>query len=234
MRLAINVGNTNVQYGIFKSGKLTWVTCPVGAEIPDLPTPTAAVWMASVNPVEADRIAAAQPSWQFRLLNAEAAQGWLTWNYTRPEQLGADRIANLLGLSSYPLPALAIDAGTATTFELLIQDGVGFAGPILPGPGLMLKSLNQTAMLPLVSQDARAKLDQIKDTESAIGAGVALAHVGAVRETIRALMAEYCVATAVLTGGARGPLAQMLDAEGLQTVEDPGLTLRGLRRMDGG
>lgn len=110
----------------------------------------------------------------------------LTSRYTKPEQLGADRWASMLGVmarqetagSVAPAPFLLASFGTATTIDTVSADGVFEGGLILPGPALMRSALAAgTANLPLVQGDATA---YPTDTQQAISSGVAAAQAGAV------------------------------------------------------
>lgn len=72
----------------------------------------------------------------------------LTSAYEKPEQLGVDRWLALLGsINLYPQEnILIIDAGTATTVDLLANNGVHQGGWILAGIDLLFHSIvNQTS-----------------------------------------------------------------------------------------
>ena len=79
--------------------------------------------------------------------------------YRRPEQLGCDRFAALIGACALlPQQALIVAVcGTATTVDALTAAGAFIGGMILPGPGLMAASLaRNTAQLPAVAMSATA------------------------------------------------------------------------------
>ena len=81
--------------------------------------------------------------------------------YARPAQLGADRWAALVGAwNQERRPCLVVNAGTALTIDVLLEDperpGHGYfaGGCILPGFDLMRGALNRhTAQLPLAEGD---------------------------------------------------------------------------------
>jgi type III pantothenate kinase len=79
-------------------------------------------------------------------------QSILPIRYPNPQEIGADRIANAIAVfMKHMLPALVIDLGTATTFDVITDDGGYEGGVIIPGPQGMLDYLaNQTALLPQV------------------------------------------------------------------------------------
>ena len=86
-------------------------------------------------------------------------------SYDNKKEIGADRIANAIAAyHTLPLPAVVIDLGTATTFDIISQDGGYEGGIILPGPQGFLDSLeSSTALLP------RIDLSKSKITNSVYG-----------------------------------------------------------------
>lgn len=81
-----------------------------------------------------------------------------------PSEAGADRLVNAVGAyKRYGRkdPLLVIDSGTATTFDVIDQDGAFLGGIICPGLALSVLALhNAAAKLPRV---------EIKETENIIG-----------------------------------------------------------------
>ncbi len=72
-------------------------------------------------------------------------------DYATPESLGRDRIALAAAICTEPLPALAIDAGTCITLELLDAHGQYRGGVISPGMNMRLQAMHTfTAKLPLL------------------------------------------------------------------------------------
>src|SRR5207253_5239399 len=71
----------------------------------------------------------------------------------RPNEVGADRLANAVGGHMlYPEPLIVVDFGTATTFDVVDGDGNYTGGVIAPGINLRLEALQKaTAMLPSIS-----------------------------------------------------------------------------------
>ena len=55
-------------------------------------------------------------------------------NYDYPKEIGADRIANSVAVKEiYGCPAIVLDFGTATTFDILSSEGAYTGGVIAPG-----------------------------------------------------------------------------------------------------
>ena len=70
----------------------------------------------------------------------------LKMNFSDPVAVGADRVAEMVGAkSTYGAPALVIDLGTSTTFELLDETGAFRGGIIAPGMKLGAQALARGA-----------------------------------------------------------------------------------------
>ena len=106
----------------------------------------------------------------------------VTNGYRNPAQLGSDRWAALIGRTpsaGCASAALVVVCGTATTIDFLSADGVFKGGVILPGVGLMLRSLHDgTAALP--EPGRRIRRDYPTQTVDAIASGCQHAQAGAI------------------------------------------------------
>src|SRR5258705_6962339 len=134
------------------------------------------------------------PTW----VKAKRRECGVTNGYGRPDRLGADRWAALIGAWSILRgPCLGVSAGTATTVDILRGDGRFVGGAILPGLDLMKRSLaRNTAGLPL----ARGRFSaEPRNTADAIETGCLLAQAGAIE---RAFATVGQGAACVLAGGA--------------------------------
>src|SRR3989440_10429122 len=139
------------------------------------------------------------PAW----VEAKRHECGVTNAYGRPDQLGPDRWAALIGAwSILHGPCLVVTAGTATTADVLRGDGRFGGGGSLPGIDLMKRSLARgTAELPL----ARGRFSvEPRNTADAIETGCLLAQAGAIE---RAFAAMEHGAACVLAGGAARPIA---------------------------
>ena len=93
--------------------------------------------------------------------------------YLKPKQVGQDRLVNAYaGVKFYGAPLIAVDFGTAVTFDVVSGNKEYLGGMILPGLVISLDALNQrTALLPKI------KLEEPKefigrDTKSSILSGI--------------------------------------------------------------
>ena len=103
----------------------------------------------------------------------------LNMNGIPTSAIAGDLLATAVAAKAeYPMPALIIDMGTATTMTALSSRGVYLGGCILPGPGTALKGLiADTSLLPAVDFIAPDRAIA-KDTVNAIRSGIVYGSAG--------------------------------------------------------
>ena len=145
-----------------------------------------------------------------------------------PLTVGADRIVNTLAAKEmYGRDTIAVDLGTATTFDCITADGVFVGGVIAQGLQSGLEWLGRkTAKLPRVELSPPASVIG-RRTEACIQSGVFFSAVDAVDGIVRRIVDEWQreEVYVVATGGYAtlvGPHAQTVDHI------EPFLTLYGL------
>lgn len=145
-----------------------------------------------------------------------------------PREVGADRIVNTLAAYRlYGGPAIVIDFGTATTFDVVSEEGDYLGGAIAPGLELAVEALFQhAAKLPMVEL-VRPNHAIGKNTVASMQSGLIFGYVGLVEGIIRRIKRELGgKARVIATGG----LAEIIARETpLVELSDPQLTLVGLR-----
>lgn len=150
-------------------------------------------------------------------------------NYPKPGSIGPDRLANAVALRHhFGAPALAVDFGTAVTFDVVDAQGDYAGGIIAPGLAAMTDYLHEkTALLPRITIRETSSVVG-KSTREAMLIGAVHGYRGLVRELIVELKRELkCRRLAVVaTGGCAELLAARLPEI---TAVDPNLTLEGLR-----
>ncbi len=123
--------------------------------------------------------------------------------YKTTETLGKDRMAIVAG-AEYLFPkqnVLAIDMGTAITYDFINKDGLYLGGNISPGMLTRYKSLNYyTKNLPLLSPVQDFEFIG-NSTESAIVSGVQTGITFEIDGYINALKTKYKELKVVLSGG---------------------------------
>jgi type III pantothenate kinase len=145
-----------------------------------------------------------------------------------PRTVGPDRIVNTLAARElYQRDTVAVDLGTATTFDLITADGVFMGGVIAPGLSAGLEWLGRrTAKLPRVELVPPAAVIG-RRTETCIQSGVFYSAVDGVDGIVRRVIAEWGRPDpyVVATGGFASVLGPHLTT--VQHIE-PFLTLYGL------
>lgn len=145
-----------------------------------------------------------------------------------PKSVGADRIVNTLAARVlYGQDTIAVDLGTASTFDCITADGVFVGGVIAPGLSTGLEWLDKrTAKLPRVELQPPALVIG-RRTETCIQSGVFYSALDGVDGIVRRIKAEWGRpdALVVVTGG----FAKVLGPH-LATADrvEPFLTLYGL------
>ncbi len=244
--LLIDIGNTFVKWGRYRaaaSGAAADNCIESGhallAEIPEL----AALWRrlhapqrVLISNVAGTRVRAtiirvleiwpdAPPA---HWVAAQPEQCGVKNGYRNPAQLGSDRWAAMLGARALvgAHPVLVVVCGTATTIDFVDPGGAFTGGVILPGVGLMIRSLHEgTAALP----DADGQYaDHPQQTVDAIVSGCQHALAGAVERLYRMQQAGHPELVCLLSGGAAKALAPRL---GIPFRLHENLVLEGLHRI---
>ncbi len=145
----------------------------------------------------------------------------------RPEEAGADRLVNTLGAHTiYGGPLLVVDSGTATTFDVVTEDGAFGGGAIAPGINLSLQALYEAAAkLPRVAiKNPGAAIGT--NTVSAMQSGLFWGYIGLIDGLIARMRAEMAPQTRVIGTGGVASLFQ--GASEQIEIYDADITIRGL------
>ena len=150
--------------------------------------------------------------------------------FDNPREVGADRIVN--SLAAFELlggPVIAVDFGTATTFDCVSKDGEYVGGVIFPGIHTSMAALfERTSMLHQVEL-VRPRSVIGKTTTGALESGLLYGFAGVVDSMVTRIRGELGAdARVVATGG----LANLVSAE-CSVIDriEPFLTLEGLRMI---
>ena len=151
-------------------------------------------------------------------------------HYENPRAFGADRIVNVVGAyEQYGGSLIVIDIGTATTFDVVGEDGDFLGGVIAPGIGTSADAMFQSAaQLPRIEL-VPPKQVICRGTILGMQAGIIFGFVGQIDAIVRRIKAEYGKPMQVI---ATGGLARMIARES-ETIDkvDHFLTLTGLRAV---
>jgi len=248
MLLAIDIGNTNVTCGLFKGNILltdlrinsrpirpadfyshkieSWLKGPsltsaavdgvvIGSVVPSLTEPFQQM-AKNFYGCEAMIVTS----------NLHLGRRFLVDN---PAEVGADRICNAVAAAiNYRCPCIVVDLGTATTFDVLDQEGNYIGGAIAPGLVTGASDLfRKAARLYRVSLDFPLKVIG-KNTTTHIQSGILFGHLAMIEGMIKRIKVEmdrtdiYVIAT--------GGFTQVIASHStLINATDPNLTLNGLR-----
>ena len=157
-----------------------------------------------------------------------AEQNLVRVRYHRPDEVGADRLANALAARTlFGSPAVVVDFGTATTFDVVSPEGEYLGGAIAPGIGISADALFQrTARLPRIEILPPPRCIGRTTVES-MQAGLYFGYLGLVERILGGIRKELGEAPKVIaTGGFARLLAK--DSPEFDAVE-PDLTLHGIR-----
>ena len=253
--LAADIGNTNLTLGLFDEGQLagSWrgstratatddevallVSGLLGLGGHALGSLDAVAVASVVPPMTTTfaRMIAARNGLEPLLVDAAALEGVLEIAIDRPAEAGADRLVNALAArTEFGGPAIVIDLGTSTNFDLVDAAGAYIGGAIAPGLGLSLEALVESASkLPRI--ELRRPPHAIgSNTIHAMQSGTVLGYIGLVSGLLTALRTELAErspagarVTVVATGGHTFE-PWLADVPGIDAVE-PDLTLRGIR-----
>ena len=249
--VALDVGNTNIKYSVVREAQPATVgarptpKADVEAEVerllaevlgPAEPGPAAAdCVLVSVVPEVTDALRQSAIERGMRLLVADRSTIPIAIRVEHPDSVGDDRLLNAYAaLRIHGAPAIIVDMGTATTFDVVNAQGEFIGGAIAAGAGLALEALAAgTAQLPNVP--LRMPPHAIgSDTVSAMQSGAIIGHSGLVLVLIRAITDELMIdggpqPKVILTGG----FSTTDWAKAIPDVDviDPHLTLEGLTRL---
>jgi type III pantothenate kinase len=162
------------------------------------------------------------------------ARSNLSWGFEikvdNPDEVGADRLLNTLaGHARYGGPMVVVDFGTATTFDVVGDDGAYLGGVICPGINLSIEALHRAAArLPRIGI-GRPQAVIGRGTVPAMQSGIYWGYVAMIEGLVARIKGEFGGPLKVIATGGLAPLL----AEGTTVIEhiDPDLTLDGLRML---
>jgi type III pantothenate kinase len=247
MLLAIDVGNTNIVFGVFQDDQLLkhWRVGTTRRRSAD-EFGILLKQLLSLAELELDDIKAAilscvvpQLEWIIchmledyckvsPLVVGPGIKTGVRVLYDNPKEVGADRIVNTAAaLEVYPGPLILVDFGTATTFDAIDANGAYLGGAIAPGINISMEALFQEASkLPRV-QFSRPDSVIGRTTVQSMQSGLFHGYVGLVDGIIEEMSKELKGEIKVLATGGLGKL--IATASKYIKEVDNLLTLRGLR-----
>ncbi len=247
MLLTIDIGNTNITFGLYEGKTLgpCWRIRTIHDKMPDeygilldqlfrhrgyRPKQVTGVAIASVVPPLTPIFEQVCQDYlgQTSLVVDAGVHTGVRIRYDNPREVGADRVVDAAAVRAlYGVPACVVDFGTATTFDAVSAEGDYLGGAIAPGIGIAAQALfERTAKLPRVEL-TRPPSAIGRNTAHSIQSGLLFGYVGLVEGMVARFKAELGLETRVVaTGGLAETIAR--ETEVIDVV-DPWLTLHGLR-----
>ncbi len=148
-----------------------------------------------------------------------------------PREVGTDRIANALAAyEMFGAPVVAVDLGTATTFDVVNAAAQYVGGAIAPGLEISVAALGQHGAQLRQVELVKPRVVVAKNTVEALQSGAVYGCAGLVDGIVRRIATELGVPLDTLTVVATGVLAPaVIDECETVTQHEPHLTLHGLR-----
>jgi type III pantothenate kinase len=249
MLLAIDVGNTNIVFGVFRGDKLeaSWRCATAVHRMPDeyamllknllemrhlrFAHLTGCIIASVVPPLTTtmQEMAEKYLGKTALVIDSKLKTGVLI-RTDNPAEVGADRIVNAMAAHRlYGGPCVVIDFGTATTFDAVSSEGDYLGGAIAPGIGTSAEALFlRAAKLPRIELSAPPRAIGTNTTHS-MQSGVMYGYAGLVEGLVARFRKELGPDMKVIaTGGLAPVLARLTD---VFQVVNPDLTLDGLRMI---
>lgn len=247
MLLTIDIGNTNISFGIYQGDDLgpRWRVSTDHDRMPDeyglqilgllahqnvSPDQLTGACMASVVPPLTGTLSQACQGYlglSPLVVDAGVKTG-VKIKYETPRSVGADRIVDAAAVHQmYGGPACVVDFGTGTTFDAISEEGDYLGGAIAPGIGIAANALfERAAKLPRVDL-IRPPSVIGKNTPHAMQSGLLYGYVGLVEGMVARFREELGQKMKVIaTGGLTDIIAR--ETKVIEYVA-PWLTLDGLR-----
>jgi len=241
--LAIDVGNTQTVFGLFDGAELS-DQFRVGTDPAHTADELAVMLRAFVDLESLDGIVLSSTVPQLQQEYELFAERWagadllvlgpgvatgMPIRYDDPREVGPDRIANAIAARElHGAPAIVVDFGTSTNFDVVSAAGEYVGGVLAPGIEISMDALfARAARLTKVPFVAPERVIG-KTTTSALQSGLVFGFAGQVDAIVGRIRVELEAPEALVI--ATGGLAQLI-APHSQTIAkvDPELTLQGLR-----
>jgi type III pantothenate kinase len=247
MLLAVNVGNTQTVVGVFQGDDLVhhWRMATQSERTADelalvfggfleqqglsFSRQITGVSLSSVVPVQTQALREmVRRYFHFQPVVVEpGTRTGIAINYENPKDLGADRIANAVAAyAKFGGPAIVVDFGTATNFDVISAEGEFLGGVITAGITVSAEALfTATARLPQV-EIVPPRSVIARNTVESVQAGLVLGTASMVDGVVERIEKELGECVVIATGG-MAPLV-LEECASIQH-HDPWLTLEGLR-----
>ena len=249
MLIAIDIGNTNITLGIFEQNKIvkswrlatdiTRTEDEYGIFIQKLietaklekAVDSAVISSVVVQLTEKIKIALEKYLGLNALIISHKVKTGITLKTDNPSQIGADRIVNACAAAAlYPTPAIVVDFGTATSFDIVNNRNEFVGGIITAGMKIQAEALsNKTSKLPKLNIEAPEHTIG-RNTIEAMLSGIVRGHAAMIDGLISECEKELGQkATIIATGGYSSVISNYLKRK--FDYINPDLTLIGAKLL---
>lgn len=238
MRLLVDIGNTQIKYVYQYPGTKSILTEVVYLDYPSFQQALTTAKFVSVEEVivanvNGNEILAAIESWAlqynvaFLQVHSQKQAFGVYSSYQQPTRLGVDRWLTMIAAHQiYPKKnVLIVDAGTATTIDLLAANGEHLGGWIMPGVQTMFDSLLNNTQKVIADPINTASVTFGVNSSECLNHGVWAMTIGSVKEAIVQANKLCTLNNVILTGGNGKQLANLMP-EGCELA--PELLFHGL------
>jgi len=211
--IAADIGNTNINIGLFLEGKEEFVKSIPGGSRAKLTNCLKSAWQ-KIPIIESSKehkrngvivVSSVKPAWteiireiaetnldeEIHIIGKDIPLPMQLW-VDEPDKIGTDRVVS--AAAAYEVAedvVIVADLGTAVTIDLVDQNGIFLGGVICPGFEISAKALRDyTAQLPNIKV-TKPKAPYGKNTVDAINCGLYYSILGALQEIIRRYAEEF-------------------------------------------
>ena len=220
MRLLVDIGNTRTKYTYEQQGVLSEVQSEHNEAISE-------EWLANITQSVKKIIVASvseaylvdvfvkfaeQHSIELLNVKSESERFGVTSSYQQPTTLGIDRWLTLLAANILykNKNILIIDAGTATTVDLLDNNGRHLGGWILPGIDIIFNSLLLNTSQVLATQEHQSNVSFGRNTSDGVNNACWAATLGFIKQGIKQANKQVSLDEVLITGGNAEKLGALL------------------------
>jgi type III pantothenate kinase len=223
MRLLVDIGNTRTKYTVEQQGELSVIQTKRNEDINQqwLENITFSVKTIIISSVSEEHLVdvflayAKKNSIECFNVESESKRFGVTSSYQAPRTLGVDRWLTLLAANFIYSDEniLIVDAGTATTIDLLDQSGKHLGGWILPGIDILFNSLLLNTSQIMATKEHHVDISFGKSTSDGVNNACWAATLGFINQSITQAKKQVSLDKIILTGGNAEKLSILLSTK---------------------
>jgi type III pantothenate kinase len=205
--IAVDIGNTNIDIGLFLDGEEQFIKCIPGRSRAKLTDCLKSAWQ-EIPVLQSSReqkrdgvivVSSVKPGWtkviqeiakdelgeKVYIIGKDIPLPMTLW-VDEPNKVGTDRVVSAAAAYAVVEDAVVVaDFGTAVTIDLVDENGIFLGGVICPGFEISAQALKEnTAQLPNIKV-TKPKGPYGKNTVEAINCGLYYSIIGALEEVVR-------------------------------------------------